>query len=213
VLLHSPCHDFKAQVKRAERRHDIRVEAACLRENKRTQQSSCQTISPMPAPRREIQVRHAASTSQAATDILRSGRELEKLIAGKSPADTRQIHTVISKLQSVIADYLDSGKPLKITLSAYEILSAIEAAIQEVAGSPSPWPDGADARTFFVHGLYDEIIQQPSNIFETKLFPDGSERYIPISRATWKTCLESLREQIIESGLKIAKKRSGTKAD
>ena len=160
----------------------------------------------MPAPRREIQVRHRASTSKATTDVLRSGRELEKLIAGKSPADTRQIHTVISKLQSVIADYLDSGKPLKITLSAYEILSAIEAAIQEAAGKPSPWPDGADARTFFVHGLYDEIIQQPSNIFETKLFPDGTERYIPISRATWKTCLVHLREQIIEAGLKIAKK-------
>jgi len=177
-----------------------------LRENKRAKQSSCQTTSPMPAPRREIQVRHAASTSKTTTDVLRSGRELEKLIAGKNPADTRQIHTVISKLQCVIADYLDSGKPLKITLSAYEILSAIEAAIQEAVGQPSPWPDGADARTFFVHGLYDEIIQQPSNIFETKLFPDGSERYIPISRATWKTCLVHLREQIIEAGLKIAKK-------
>jgi len=167
----------------------------------------------MPAPRREIQVRHRASTSKAATDVLRSGRELKKLIAGKSPADTRQIHTVISKLQSVIADYLDSGKPLKITLSAYEILSAVEAAIHEATGQPSPWPDGADARTFFVHGLYDEIIQQPSNIFETKLFPDGTERYIPISRATWKTCLEYLREHIVESGLKIAKKRSEAKTD
>lgn len=160
----------------------------------------------MPTPRREIRVRHAAGAPEAATANIRSQRALNKLIAGESTADTRQIHTVISKLQCVIADYLDSGKPLKITLSAYEILSAIEAAIQEAAGKPSPWPDGADARTFFVHGLYDEIIQQPSNIFETKLFPDGSERYIPISRATWNTCLVHLREQIIEAGLKIAKK-------
>ena len=167
----------------------------------------------MPTPPREIRVRHAAGAPEAAAAAIQTKRELKKLIAGESTADTRQIGTVVSKLQVVIADHLESGKPLKITLSAYEILSAIEAAIQEAAGRPSPWPDGADARTFFVHGLYDEIIQQPSNIFETKLFPDGTERYIPISRATWKTCLECLSEHIVESGLKIAKKRSGTKAD
>jgi len=155
----------------------------------------------MPEPCRETRVRDAAA-------VIKTNSELKKLIAGESKADTRQIGAVVSKLQVVIADYLDSGKPLKITLSAFEILSAVEAAIQEAAGQPSPWPDGADARTFFVHGLYDEIIQQPSNIFDTKRFPDGTERYIPISRATWKACLEHLREQIIEGGLKIAKKRT-----
>lgn len=157
--------------------------------------------SPMPESRREIRARDAAT-------VIKTKSELKKLIAGENKPDTRQIGTVVSKLQVVIADYLDSGKPLKITLSAFEILSAVEASIQEAAGQPSPWPDGADARTFFVHGLYDEIIQQASNIFETKLFPDGSERYVPISRATWRACLEHLREQIIESGLKIAKKRA-----
>jgi hypothetical protein len=158
----------------------------------------------MPAPDEQLCTRDTAA-------VIKTKRELKKLIAGENKPDTRQIGTVVSKLQVVIADYLDSGKPLKITLSAFEILSAVEAAVQEAAGNPSPWPDGADARTFFVHGLYDEIIQQPSNIFETKLFPDGSERYIPISRATWKVCLESLREQIVEAGLKIAKKRAGAK--
>ena len=144
----------------------------------------------MPESRREIRARDTAT-------VIKTKRELKKLIAGENKADTRQIGTVVSKLQVVIADYLDSGKPLKITLCAFEILSAVEAAIQEAAGQPSPWPDGADARTFFVHGLYDEIIQQPSNI--------------PISRATWRACLEHLREHIIESGLKIARKRAGAK--
>lgn len=161
-------------------------------------------LTTMPVPRRPI--RQAVEIPQTTAAVIKTQRELKKLIAGESTADTRQIGTVVSKLQVVIADYLDSGKPLKITLSAFEILSAVEAAIQEAVGHPSPWPDGADARTFFVHGLYDEIIQQPSNIFETKRFPDGTERYIPISRATWKACLEHLREQIIEGGLRIAKK-------
>jgi hypothetical protein len=165
--------------------------------------------SPMPSrPNREIVVRHAAGAPEAVAAVIRTERELEKLISGESAADTRAISAVVSKLHVVIADYLDSGKPLKITLSAIEILSAVEAAIRESEGQPSPWPDGADVRTFFIHGLYDDLIQQPSNIFETKLFPDGSERYIPVGRATWKACLVKLREQIVVGGLKIAKKKS-----
>lgn len=132
--------------------------------------------------------------------------ELKKLIAGKAPADLRQIQAVISKVQVAIADYLLSGAPLKIKLNPVEILSAIEAAIREAEGHPSPWPDGADVRTFFIHGLYDELIQQPSNIFETKRFPDGSERYIPISRGTWKACLETLRDTIVQAGQKLVKR-------
>jgi hypothetical protein len=163
----------------------------------------------MPAPRREIQVRHAAGAPESIAAFIRTERELEKLISGESAADTRAISAVVSKLHVVIADYLETGKPLKITLSAVEILSAVEAAIREACEQPSPWPDGADARTFFIHGLYGEIIQQPSNIFETKLFPDGTQRYIPISRSTWKACLECLRNQIIAGGLKIARKRTG----
>jgi hypothetical protein len=159
----------------------------------------------MPKPPRQIQVRHSAGAPAAVTAAIRTERELEKLIAGESTADTRQISAVVSKLHVAIADYLESGKPLKITLNPVEILSAIEAAIHEADGKPSPWPDGAEARTFFIHGLYDDLIQQPSNIFETKLFPDGTERYIPIARSTWKACLERLRDQIIQSGLKIAK--------
>ena len=133
---------------------------------------------------------------------------MKELIASEAPADLRQIQNVISKVQIAIADYLQSGAPLNITLNPVEILSAIEAAIREAEGRPSPWPDGADARTFFIHGLYDDLIQQPSNIFETKRFPDGTERYLPISPATWKACLEKLRSQIVEAGSKLDKKAS-----
>lgn len=133
---------------------------------------------------------------------LKTQRELEQLIAGEGPVDLAELKTVVGKMQVVIADYLESGKNLHITLQPVEILSAIDAALAEAQGRPSPWPDGADARTFFVHGLYDEIIQQPSNIFETRLFPDGSQRYIPISPALWKACLQKLRDSITQAKLR-----------
>ncbi|HAL71682.1 MAG TPA: hypothetical protein DCP71_07920 [Verrucomicrobiales bacterium] len=158
-------------------------------------------------PARQRPARPEGSVPESASRAIPSARALERLIQGQEKPDLKQIQTVVGKLQTVIADYLDSGKPLQIALSAFEVLSALEAAIQEADGRPSPWPDGADARTFFIHGLYDEIIQQPSNIFETRLFPDGSERYVPVSRATWKACLQRLHEQIIASGTKLGQRK------
>ncbi len=165
----------------------------------------------MRAPRRETQSIYPAEAPAAPLPAIRTESELKKLIAGKGKADTRQTASVLAKISVVMADYLEGGKPIGIVLNPIEILSAIGAAIKEAEGQPSPWPDGADARTFFIHGLYDEIIQQPSNIFETRIFPDGSERYIPIDKATWKACLQRLHEQIIASGTKLAqgKKRRG----
>lgn len=157
---------------------------------------------------RQIQVRHNPGVTETVGKVIQSERELKRLIQGEDKPDLKQILAVVSKLQVVIADYLDSGKPLKIILNPVEILSALDAAIQEASGHPSPWPDGADARTFFIHGLYDEIIQQPSNIFETRLFPDGSERYVPVSKSAWKACLELLRQRIVEKGTELVKRHS-----
>ncbi len=161
----------------------------------------------MRTPRRETPTNHPAEAPAASARALRTERELKQLMAGKGKADTTQMGDVLAKLSVVMADYLEGGRHIDIVLNPVEILSAVEAAIHEADGQPSPWPDGADARTFFIHGLYDEIIQQPSNIFETKIFPDGSERYIPIAKALWKACLERLREQIISSGKKIGERR------
>ncbi len=147
-------------------------------------------------PNCEIHLRHVEGAPEAVISSVKTERELQRLINGEGEVDKSQISQVVKKLQVVIADYLESGRDIDIRLTPLEIISAVEAAIQEAAGKPSPWPDGADARTFFIHGLYDELIQQPSNIFETKLFPDGSTRYVPIGRAVWKACLEKLRDRL-----------------
>lgn len=148
---------------------------------------------------RKIKVKHLSGAPDSVISAIRTEGELKRLIEGKGDVDLTQLGAVVNKIQAVIADYLESGESLQIELKATEVVSALQAAIQEADGSPSPWPDGADARTFFVHGLYDEIIQQPSNIFETKLFPDGSTRYVPIGRAIWKACLERVRDRILEA--------------
>ncbi|MBN8421525.1 MAG: hypothetical protein J0L73_21600 [Verrucomicrobia bacterium] len=165
----------------------------------------------MRAPRRKTPATLPAKAPADSASAIRTEGELKKLIAGKGKTDTTQTASVLARVSSVMADYLEGGKPIGIVLNPVEILSAISAAIQEAEGRPSPWPDGAEARAFFIHGLYDEIIQQPSNIFETRTFPDGTERYIPLDKATWKACLQRLHAQIIASGTKLGQssKRGG----
>lgn len=161
----------------------------------------------MRAPRRETPASHPAEAPSASAHEIRTEGALKKLIAGKGKADTTQMGSVLDRISIVMAQYIESGKNIGIVLNPVEILSAVGAAIREAEGQPSPWPDGADARTFFIHGLYDEIIQQPSNIFETKIFPDGTERYIPLDKATWKACLQRLHDQIIASGTKLGQSK------
>lgn len=127
---------------------------------------------------------------------IRSERALERLIAGEGVPDVGAVKAVAARVQLAMADYLESGKGLGIVLQPVEIVSAIDAALAEAGGHPSPWPDGADARLFFVHGLYEDIVQQPSNVFETRVFPDGSERYVPVGRAAWRAGLERVRAVI-----------------
>jgi hypothetical protein len=167
----------------------------------------------MTEKKRSIVVRHAAGVSPELSVKIDTERALERLIAGEGEVDVRQIRSVVSKLHVVLADYLESGKSMQIALNPLEIVSAVDAAIEEAEGRASPWPDGADVRAFFLHGLYDELVQQPSNIFETKIFPDGSERYIPISRATWKACLAKLKETLIVGSLKRVGKGNKKNAD
>ncbi|WP_395739271.1 hypothetical protein [Prosthecobacter sp.] len=144
--------------------------------------------------------------------VLRSEGELRKLMSGQGKADTAQLAEVLGRISSSMADYLEGGRHIDVVLNPVEILSAVDAALQEAEGRPSPWPDGADMRTFFIHGLYEELIQQPSNLFQVRIFPDGTERYIPLDKATWKACLQRLRDQIVGSGVRIGtrgRKRAG----
>ncbi|MCA1962491.1 MAG: hypothetical protein LDL31_00940 [Prosthecobacter sp.] len=160
----------------------------------------------MSQPSRQIFVRHQAVEPDAIAATLGRQEELARLLAGAVIAQPRDIEALVEKLSIVVADDLEGGATLGIRLGPVEIVSAIDAALEEAFGRPSPWPDGAGAREFFLHGLYEEIIQQPSNLFETRMFPDGSKRYLPVNCGTWKACLEALRMRVVEGSLSCLRK-------
>lgn len=144
----------------------------------------------------EIIVKHQAGLGNLDRNVLVDERALDLLIDGEEPPDPTQIPAIVNKLQSVIANYMRGLAGGEFQINAEDILQATNQALAESDGTPWPYPEGENAHAFIVHGLYEEIVQQPSNIFETRIFPDGSERYIPIGKGMWKACLHALRKKI-----------------
>ena len=144
----------------------------------------------------EIVVKHQPGMGDLDQRVLVDERALDLLIDGEEPPDPTQIPAIVNKLQSVIANYMRGLAGGEFQISSEDILQATARALEEANGKPWPYPDGQDAHTFIVHGLYEEIVQQPSNIFETRLFPDGTERYIPIGKGMWQACLKALHQKV-----------------
>ena len=52
---------------------------------------------------------------------------------------------------------------------------------------------------FFFTGLFDEMMQQPSNIFDEVTDARGVSYYVPLTAETWIRCLETLRLILLPS--------------
>jgi hypothetical protein len=46
---------------------------------------------------------------------------------------------------------------------------------------------------FFLSGLFEDLVIEPSNIFDTVTDPDGRQFYVPLSADQWIACLETLK--------------------
>ena len=59
----------------------------------------------------------------------------------------------------------------------------------------TPFNDGS-VRAWFVEGLFADLIQYPSNIFEIVTAADGSQNYLPLTPEAWATCLTKLKDSL-----------------
>ena len=54
----------------------------------------------------------------------------------------------------------------------------------------------SSVRAWFIEGLFADLIQYPSNIFEIVTAADGSQNYLPLTPEAWAVCLTSLKDSI-----------------
>ena len=113
-----------------------------------------------------------------------------------SPPSAKQLASIAGRLQKVLHDYEAQAKRLKLKLSSADILSVVDNAILEAEGKGDTirWPE--TTLGFFLGGFYEELIQQPSNIFEEITDERGVQIYIPLKPEIWKLCLVKFRSTL-----------------
>jgi len=115
----------------------------------------------------------------------------------KTPPDLTQIERVVEKVEDMMATYLEGGSKLGLSLDTEQVLAVIDRAMEEAAGRGNA-DFGTDVSGFHMSGLYEELIQQPSNIFEQVTREDGEKEYVPLSVPLWQACLVRLRAKVAE---------------
>ena len=55
-----------------------------------------------------------------------------------------------------------------------------------------PRHDGS-VEGFFFAGVFEDLVHQPSNIFDEVIGANGKAYYFPLTVETWIVCLETLR--------------------
>lgn len=115
----------------------------------------------------------------------------------KTPPDLAQIERVVEKVEDMMATYLEGGGKLGLSLETEQVLAVIDRALEEAEGRGNA-DFGADVSGFHMSGLYEELIQQPSNIFEQVTRESGEKEYVPLSVPLWQACLVRLRAKVAE---------------
>ncbi|MDX6765935.1 MAG: hypothetical protein SFU85_04010 [Candidatus Methylacidiphilales bacterium] len=117
------------------------------------------------------------------------------LPASPGEPNLAQIERVVEKVEDVMATYLEGGEKLGLSLDTGQVLEVIDRALEEAEGRGNT-DFGSDVSGFHMSGLYEELIQQPSNIFEQITLEDGEKTFVPLSPALWKACLGRLRARV-----------------
>jgi hypothetical protein len=123
--------------------------------------------------------------------------------APQPPAASADLIATVRRLTEICAEHLATGPRLGLHPTQEHLLRAVDAALAEATDGPLPGWQQNDLEGYFLQGLYDELIQQPANLFTgTRLF-QGEEVPVPISRENWVECLRVFRAAILRGDVVV----------
>jgi hypothetical protein len=118
------------------------------------------------------------------------------------PAASADLIAAVRRLTEVCADYLATAPRLGLQPTPEHLLRIIEAAtVEATAGPPPAW--GSDIEAYFLQGLYEELLQQPANLFTGTRPLRGEEIPVPISPENWLECLRVFRAAILRGDVVV----------
>jgi hypothetical protein len=104
---------------------------------------------------------------------------------------------ITARLRAIIDDHAPAAARLGVTLDFAALETVIDALIAEShRQDPSPILAQCDEiRTYVLTTLYEELLEEPSNILHTTRVSDDVICYQAMDVDFWRECLATLREQ------------------
>ena len=99
---------------------------------------------------------------------------------------------IVKRLAAIVEDHRQAAIPLNIELGASDLSSVLGALRDHAQGRPGTPVSGArdEIHGYCLNRLFDELVEEPSNIlFTTKTGPD-SIRYDAMNANFWLECLD-----------------------
>jgi hypothetical protein len=120
--------------------------------------------------------------------------------AAPAPLSAEQMASVLRRLRVILGDAIEEGKRLGVELTPSKAARVCDELIRE-AEEPGYRPDfGSSVEGFFLDGVFDQLVQEPSNIFDQVQATDGREYYVPLTPEQWIACLGRLRFSLLPQG-------------
>ena len=109
----------------------------------------------------------------------------------------REIHGIVRRLEAIVVNHLEGARRVGNPLRLDQVIAIIDALQAEAQGRarPARFSDG-EVTFYLMDGLYEELLEEPSNIFSATPLAGGGTRFEPLQRDFWLACLASLRERL-----------------
>lgn len=120
--------------------------------------------------------------------------------APPAPLSAAQMASVLKRLRVLLGEAILEGKRVGVELTPPKLAALCDELIRE-ASEPGYRPDfGTSVEAFFLGGVFEQLMQEPSNIFDQVRAADGREYYVPLTPEQWIACLAHLRLSLLPQG-------------
>ena len=113
------------------------------------------------------------------------------------PVSRRDLRPVIRKLGVLLGEALAEANKSGVGLPLSSLVIVIDEAIKEASDLEYRAKFPKTVEGVFLSGIYDELVQQPSNIFDIVTRSDGKSYYVPLSSGVWIRCLQEVRKSLM----------------
>ncbi len=103
------------------------------------------------------------------------------MVEESRPVSRRDLRPVIRKLEVVLGEALGRANKSGVGLPMSSLVLVIDEAVKEASDMEHRARFPQTVEGVFLSGIYDELVQQPSNIFDIVTRADGKSYYVPLS--------------------------------